>query len=68
VQCLQYFNPCFESLRYLVHSSTHKIVFSFNGLVKISAKWFWVFTWSITISPLYEWSLIKWCQKSICFV
>jgi hypothetical protein len=43
----------FSSLRNLQN------LFSSKGLVKISASWFSVLIWYISISPLYWWSLRK---------
>ena len=34
-------------------------LFSFKGLVKISASWFSVLMWYTSISPFYWWSLRK---------
>ena len=42
--------------------------FSSKGLVNISASWSSVPIPSILISPLFTWSLRKWCRISICFV
>ena len=41
---------------------------SFKGLVKILASWLRVSTFSMHISPLSAWSLMKWCLISICLV
>ena len=41
---------------------------SSRGLVKISANYFSVLTWQISISPLVSWSLRKWCRMSIWMV
>jgi hypothetical protein len=43
-------------------------LFLSKGLVKISANRLWVLTWSITISPLCEWSIRKWYRMSMCLV
>ena len=43
-------------------------LFSSSGLVKISASWSSVPTFSMQISPFCWWSLMKWWQASICFV
>jgi hypothetical protein len=43
-------------------------VFSSNGLVKISARWFSVLIWYTSISPFCWWSLRKWCRMSMCLV
>jgi hypothetical protein len=43
-------------------------LFSLSGLVKISASWSMVPTFSIEMFPFYWWSLMKWWRTSMCFV
>ena len=43
-------------------------LFSFNGLVNISASWSSVPTLLMQMSPFCWWSLMKWWRTSMCFV
>jgi hypothetical protein len=43
-------------------------LFSSSGLVKISASWSLVPTFSIEMFLFYWWSLMKWWWTSMCFV
>ena len=62
------FYKTFEDSKIFSSHRNLQNLFSSKGLVKISASWSSIFTWSMRIFPLRKWSRRKWWRIWMCMV